>query len=71
MLTTDEELRRRRKHLREARGRRGWTQFDLARRVGCSESQIAKIETGRITPEPWLKEALARELNVTPLEVCL
>jgi DNA-binding XRE family transcriptional regulator len=43
----------------------------LARRVGCSESQIAKIETGRIEPEPWLKEAIARELNITTLEVGL
>jgi ribosome-binding protein aMBF1 (putative translation factor) len=69
MLATDDKLRRRRRRLREARGQRGWTQFDLARRVGCSESQIAKIETGRIAPEPWLKEAIARELNITTLEV--
>jgi len=69
MLTTDEELRRRRKRLREARGQKGWTQFDLARRVGCSESQIAKIETGRIVPEPWLREAIARELGIATWEV--
>ena len=69
MLATNEKLRRRR--LREARGRLGWTQFDLARRVGCSESQIAKLETGRASGEPWLKEAIARELNITTLEVVL
>lgn len=55
--------------MRGARGRLGWTQFDLARRAGCSESQIAKIETGRVVPEPWLKEAIARELKIATWEV--
>ncbi|MBI3871007.1 MAG: helix-turn-helix transcriptional regulator [Verrucomicrobia bacterium] len=55
--------------MRDARRRRGWTQFDLARSVGCSESQIAKIETGRATPDRWLKEAIARELNIRTWEV--
>lgn len=55
--------------MRDARRRRRWTQFDLAQRVGCSESQIAKIETGRATPESWLKEAIARELNIATWEV--
>ncbi len=59
------------KVMRGARGRLGWTQFDLARRVRCSESQIAKIETGRSTPEQWLKEAIARELSIATFEVCL
>ncbi len=67
MLTTDSKLRRRR--LREARQRKGLTQFDLAQRVGCSESQIAKIETGRATPEKWLKEAIAREVGIETWEV--
>jgi ribosome-binding protein aMBF1 (putative translation factor) len=55
--------------MREARHRRGWTQFDLSKRVGCSESQIAKIETGRATPPRWLKEAIAQELNIATWEV--
>ena len=55
--------------MRGARGRLGWTQFDLARKVGVSESQVAKIETGRIVPEPWLKEAIARELDIHTWEV--
>lgn len=67
MVTTEQNLRRRR--LREARQRKGLTQFDLAQRVGCSESQIAKIETGRATPVSWLKEAIARELSIATWEV--
>lgn len=69
MLTTETKLRRRR--LREARQRKGLTQFNLAQRVGCSESQIAKIETGRATPENWLKEAIAREAGIETWEVVL
>lgn len=52
-----------------ARGRLDLTQFDLARQVRCAESQIAKIETGRATPEDWLKEAIARELSIETWEV--
>lgn len=45
------------------------TQLALARQVGCSESQITKIETGRITPETWLKEAIAKQLGIATWEV--
>jgi len=56
--------------VRTARRRRRWTQLELARRVGCSESQIAKIETGRVTEvAPWLKEGIARELGIATWEV--
>ena len=55
--------------MRDARRRLGWTQFELARRAGCTESQITKIETGRTTPETWLKEAVASALNIQTWEV--
>jgi ribosome-binding protein aMBF1 (putative translation factor) len=55
--------------MRDARRRLGWTQLDLAQRAGCSEAQVTKIETGRLTPEQWLKEAIARELNIASWEV--
>lgn len=55
--------------MREARVRLRLTQFSLARRVGCSESRITKIETGRATAPQWLKEAIARELNIRTWEV--
>ena len=59
-----------RQAVRVARQRRRWTQFDLARRVGCSESQIEKIETGRVArPAEWLREAIARELGIATWEV--
>ena len=55
--------------MREARLRQHITQFTLSRRVGCSESQITKIETGRIEPAQWLKDAIARELDIHSWEV--
>lgn len=55
--------------MREARRRLGWTQLELAQRVGCTESLITKIETGRATPESSLKEAIARELSIKTWEV--
>ena len=57
--------------MRDARRRLGWTQLELARRTGCSESQISKIESGRATPESWLKEVIARELTIQTWEVGL
>jgi ribosome-binding protein aMBF1 (putative translation factor) len=57
---------------RDARQTKRLTQQELAHRVGCSESQIARIETGRaINPARWLKEALARELEIKSWEVGL
>lgn len=55
--------------MREARRRMGFTQLDLAQRIGCTESLITKIETGRATPELRLKEAIARELKIATWEV--
>lgn len=55
--------------MRNARRRLGLTQLDLAQRVGCTESLVTKIETGRATPEQSLKEAMARELNIATWEV--
>lgn len=55
--------------MREARRRLSLTQLELAQRVGCTESLVTKIETGRATPERGLKEAIARELNIQTWEV--
>jgi ribosome-binding protein aMBF1 (putative translation factor) len=55
--------------MRLARRRLGWTQLDLARRVGCTESLVTKIETGRAMPEQSLKETIANELNIPSWQV--
>jgi transcriptional regulator with XRE-family HTH domain len=55
--------------MREARRRKGLTQLALARRVGCSESQISKIETGRVLPPEWLRNWIAQELGIATWEV--
>ena len=55
--------------MREARLRLHITQFTLSRRVGCSESQIPKIETGRCEPHLLLKERIAEVLGIRTWEV--
>ena len=55
--------------MREGRRRLGLTQLDLAERVGCTESLVTKIETGRARPEERLRGAIARELSIATWEV--
>ena len=52
-----------------ARLERGLTQFDLARMADCTESQISKIETGRIVPNAILRKKLADALRLKSFEV--
>jgi transcriptional regulator with XRE-family HTH domain len=39
-----------RRSLKEVRGKRGWTQRDLASRVGLTQTHISGIESGKIVP---------------------
>jgi DNA-binding XRE family transcriptional regulator len=55
--------------MRGARRRLGMTQLALARQVGCTESLITKIETGRAMPHPELKTAIATALGIQTWEV--
>lgn len=55
--------------MREARRRLGWTQLDLARRAGCTESMVTKIETGRCEPHLQLKQKIADLLGIHTWEV--
>jgi DNA-binding XRE family transcriptional regulator len=55
--------------MRQARLRLHITQFTLSRRVGCSESQITKIETGRSVPDGPLKQRIADMLGIQTWEV--
>jgi len=57
------------KAMREARRRLNLTQLDLAQRVGCTESLITKIETGRCVPEAPLKQRIAEALGIQTWEV--
>jgi transcriptional regulator with XRE-family HTH domain len=49
--------------IKKTRYQRGWTQFELARRVGCSESQISRIETGRVLPDSSFARSIFQELG--------
>jgi putative transcriptional regulator len=46
--------------LRELRGRRGWTQEDLAERLGIDRRQVVRLETRRVPVTLEVVEALAR-----------
>jgi len=57
--------------MRSARRALGLTQLELARRVRCTESMIARIETGRAVPTPEIKAAIASEVKIATWEVAL
>ena len=54
-----------RNHLREARAERGWTQADLAERVGVTRKTINTVENGVFVPSTVLALKLARVLETT------
>ena len=49
--------------LREAREARGWTQADLAERVGVSRKTINTVENGVFIPSTIIALKLARALG--------
>ena len=51
--------------LKEARAERGWTQADLAARVGVTRKTINTVENGVFTPSTTLALKLARALQTT------
>ena len=51
--------------LREARAARGWTQADLAERVGVTRKTINTVENGVFIPSTVLALKLARALETT------
>lgn len=52
-----------------ARMRAGLTQLAVARHVGVSESKICRIETGRMCPDPILRQKLAALLKCAITEL--
>ena len=51
--------------LREARAERGWTQADLAERVGVTRKTVNTVENGVFVPSTILALKLARALEAT------
>ena len=58
-----------RNRLRMARADRGWTQADLAARVGVTRKTINTVENGVFVPSTILALKLARALGMTVEEV--
>jgi len=54
-----------RNRLREARAQHGWTQADLAERVGVTRKTINTVENGVFVPSTLLALKLARALQTT------
>ena len=55
--------------LRDLRGERGWSQQELADRLGVSRQSVNAIETGRYDPSLPLAFRIA-ELFELPIERC-
>ncbi|MDB5474549.1 MAG: transcriptional regulator [Phenylobacterium sp.] len=51
--------------LREARAERGWTQAELAERVGVTRKTINTVENGVFVPSTTLALKLARAMETT------
>ena len=54
------------RNVQRRRERRGWTQEELAARVGLHRVSLAQIERGRSRPSLDMLERLARALRVKP-----
>ena len=50
--------------LREGRKRRGWTQSDLARRLGLSQGYVCLLERGQRPVPPVMAQKVVRLLDV-------
>jgi putative transcriptional regulator len=55
--------------LRDERTRLGWTQAELAERVGVSRKTINTVENGVFVPSTMLALKLARALGTTVEEI--
>ncbi|HEY82231.1 MAG TPA: helix-turn-helix transcriptional regulator [Dehalococcoidia bacterium] len=55
--------------IRRTRQRKGWTQDELAQKVGCKGSYIARIEKGRQRGSEELLFKIAKALDLNPQRV--
>jgi predicted transcriptional regulator len=49
--------------------RNGWSQKELAARVGTSQSYIARLEAGEIDPQVSTVKRIATALEVSPTDI--
>ena len=52
--------------VKQARELKGWTQFELARKIGIHQSAIAQIEGGRTTPSETVLEGIVLQTGFCP-----
>ena len=50
--------------IRAARGEKGWSQKELADRVGTSQAQVSQMENGKLVPSDDLRTKLSKALGV-------
>ena len=55
--------------MKRTRMERGFRQMDIARKANVSESQLSKIETGRVDPSNEVLAKIAAALGVAPEEL--
>ena len=59
------------KLLRERRLAQGWSQQDLANRVGCTKQHISDLERGRVRPSLLLLHRLSDVLRIPDSELLM
>ncbi|HYU74646.1 MAG TPA: helix-turn-helix transcriptional regulator, partial [Ktedonobacteraceae bacterium] len=57
--------------LRDARVERGWSQQDLADRIGTTSITISRWENGSTFPTPYSRQLLCKVFDKTPTELGL
>lgn len=56
-------------NIRELRDRRGWTQAELAKRMGTSQQQVDRLEkSDRTLTWPWMRR-LAKAFGCHPMDL--
>src|SRR5437588_5706139 len=57
--------------LHDARSERGWSQLDLADRIGTTPVNISRWENGSNFPSPYYRQRLCEVFDKTPAELGL
>lgn len=65
MTTTEEKRQKVASIIQTARVQKGWTQQELAEKMGCQVQTISKIENARYSPNADILYQLVEALNLT------